>query len=125
MATSKDKIIKYLIEKNDFIFRKTRLKYFYKADYGEIKGWSDEDCDKIWETLIHGEKRNIGNLCPWCIIRDYKNNTCSECQYGKRHGKCYNPDKGWYVIKNRLDDKINDEDCIKEFEKIINKINEV
>lgn len=97
--TSNEKIVMFMEGKNNLIksYNK-KLIYFKVGDKKEILSWSKNDANKIWK-IIKKNKNEIGLTiltCPFCLknIDTYDEDTldgtveCSNCGYGKRHGKC-------------------------------------
>ena len=120
--TYKDKLIKFLQLKNDTIYKQVRIKYVYKADLKDISLWSEDDCEKIYnvikDNIVFYKVQGIDETtCPWCIKYTIKYTICKNCEYGKRHEKCYNI--GSYYKKHFCMIVINNQeykDIIKEIE---------
>ena len=49
--TNKEKIIKFLELKNDFIFRKTDIEYIDSEDIDDVNTWSEELCEELYEGI--------------------------------------------------------------------------
>jgi len=99
--TSREKIIKILIVKQNLIKQETGLDYIDKEDLAEVKAWSAKECKKIISEMVNMfYEDNISDIsiCPWCCLFYYAD--CRQCSYGKRHGKCYEQGT-WYknIIK--------------------------
>lgn len=93
--TSKDKIVKFLENKDSYIYNLSNLRFSDKEDVDEIKSWTIKKCNHVWQTLnnnvnqIEFKELTDDCICPWCIlISNMKLNSCSKCQYGKRHTIC-------------------------------------
>jgi len=116
--TYKNKLIKFLKIKRNLLYVYSNVKYMTKEDLKEITTWSEEKCNKIYDYIttyinsipkdnakiydyINRHIKNAYNIsisnpiqenkvCPWCVYYYYikKENTCKDCQYGKRNGFC-------------------------------------
>ena len=88
--TYKEKLIKFVEAKNQFIISKIGLPYADKKDFKDIRKWKEEDCKYIYKDIKHIINNGVAvsftiGTCPWCL--KYIMN-CDKCGYGKRHGKC-------------------------------------
>ena len=120
--TNKEKIIKFLELKNDFIFRETDIEYIDSEDIDDVNTWSEELCEELYEGICFEiNKNNINGVgsgvCVWCAIH---NPQCSKCGYGIRHGVCVAPGSLYsqYRSQHLIDAFSNDvyKNIIKEIE---------
>jgi len=98
-------IVKILKYKNKLIKKVTEISnYVNEKDLCEIKSWSNNRCRKIIEEMNNCYNTNSdSDICPWCIQKDIDNQSCQQCNYGKRHGECCGIDKNLYNdITNKL-----------------------
>jgi hypothetical protein len=89
-------------KKNAIIRKHTRLLIATKADMEELESWSESEYGFIAGCISFSPT----SMCPWCIKERKKyTEPCSECGYGKRHGKCIDIGSRWKMIIHRLAQK--------------------
>ena len=102
---SREKLDRFMKAKSETIEKVTGLTYWTDGDIELFKGWSDEDCQGIWESI----KKTIldscffysdSNICPFCDFYASNENTCNECTYGKLYGICNKGLNRYQSIKN-------------------------
>lgn len=94
---TRTKLKHFLLAKDKLIFSVTNLHYIYKQDLDYIKTLPSTDIETIWRTIghyIYTRKNKSEGLtaqtCPWCISKKLNLiDSCEDCTYGNRHGKCY------------------------------------
>jgi hypothetical protein len=86
--TSKEKIIKTMEKKNELLKKyQKHPTYFWQKDARSIRGWREEDCSRVWDTMKYAiiEDPFSRFACPFCVQYDV---ACHICPYKKRHGRC-------------------------------------
>ena len=92
--TYKEKLIEFVEIKDSYLSIDT-LHYICKEDIYELETWSEDLCQRIYEYIRKyiyeaDSFRMDTRTCPWCIIDSLfgRDDSCSNCNYGKRHGVC-------------------------------------
>jgi len=105
-VTYKEKIIKFMQEKNKIIKKHTGIIYFNEKDKNDILSWSEKDCKNIYlKILDHVTQKYVFGMgwvvCPYCIkyLSPDKFN-CHRCEYAKNHGECLSTDSVWNKVSN-------------------------
>lgn len=121
-TTPKQKILKYLQLKDNWIFKMTKLRYCYKKDFEEVENWGKKECRKVWKILSYFSKLNSQEIhfpnefCPWCLM-DF--NCETNCGWWKRHNKCLGWVKIWDKLKKQI---IKEEEIFSIFKEMIKKV---
>ena len=113
----KEKLIKYVQAKNDYIISMTSIDYITEEDIYDIMSWKEEECKQIWQTLK--PKTEVGG-CPWCT-KHYLD--CDVCSYGDRNGECGDDDSRITSIRSKAEElRI---DCILTSDEIVEAYNKI
>jgi len=96
-VTNKNRLIKFVRLKNDYIKNFTGIDYANDVDYENIRAWSERYCTGIYNQLSENiQKNNARGLskytCIWCIYRL----SCLSCDYAQEHGICSDDDTSLY-----------------------------
>lgn len=128
VMSDKEKLIKFVLLKNEIIEKETGIKYVEQEDIDDIQKWKEGECEEIYyeliQTISNDKTYGVGeSTCIWCL----KNNplVCFDCEYGKKHGICfqagslydsYRTDEVMKMFTNEIYkniiQKIEDESCI-------------
>ena len=124
--SAKSKLIAFMQYKANQLFKASNINYFTEKDQKDIEKWDNISCKKIWNFIVkeieRGKEGLSARLCPYCIKYRIWSNECEnyECEYGKRHGFCYQSDSDFQKIK----EECNDHELLpnKWYKKIIKRI---
>ena len=126
MMTYKEKLVMFVKLKRTHI-KKFGFVYADHRDYKDIRSWSEERCQWIYNAIVDEIKycniaKGLTDLtCPWCVYNERKDNQCLSCSYGKRHGKCLEKNSlyGKYATKEVKRSLTNE-----VYRDMVNKINQ-
>lgn len=77
----------------------TMIRYITRSDSVEILMRAKQNILKIWAYHLPV----YDNTCYFCLI----SKTCSQCEYGKIHKICGDPDSSWKIIKDKQNDLLD------------------
>jgi len=91
--TSTQKLVEFMLEKNNLIKAYTGINYIFTADIKELKTWPEWEAKQFFKNLVCDDS----GCCPWCARYN-----CVTCTYGQRHGQCDNEDNRYSLIRAKM-----------------------
>lgn len=62
--------------------------YFCGEDEEAIRAWKVEDVEAAFNEIEAAAKRGLDGDASWCPFCALHSNSCEDCPYGRRHGRC-------------------------------------
>jgi len=92
--------------------RKKGIRYFTEKDKQAMMKWDEEKAKGAWSWIEREVAMGTPGLkmetCPFCtyyvehVYRGLWQLRCRECEYGQNHGRCFNVDSDYAIIKDAV-----------------------